>query len=125
MNATGESGHSSILFNDTAVEKLNFVMTKFLELRKSEARKMIERNLPYGNVTVINLTELRGGIKQNIVPPAVSFFADMRIAADADWNYLENKVQFIRFFLKNQFCLFVCSFIELRSRAGNKRLVEI
>lgn len=100
MNATGESGHSSILFSDTAAEKLNFAMNKFLELRKNESRKLDELNLPYGNVTVINFTELRGGIKLNIVPPKLSFFVDMRIAADADWDDLENKVWLFATFSK-------------------------
>lgn len=95
MNATGVAGHSSILFKDTAVEKLNFAISRFLELRQNESRKLTELNYPYGNVTVINLTELRGGIKMNIVPPEMSFFVDMRIAADADWDDLERKVRFL------------------------------
>ena len=75
-------------------------MNKFLELRKNESRKLNELNYPYGNVTVINLTELYGGIKENIVPRKVSFFVDIRLAVDADWDYLDKLVRF--FLYKNE-----------------------
>lgn len=92
----GHSGHASVLFNDTAVEKLNFIMTKFLDLRRLESWKLNELNYPYGNVTAINLTILKGGIKSNVIPPEMSVYIDMRLAIDLDWNELENTVGAIR-----------------------------
>lgn len=74
-------------------------MNKFLELRRAESKKLNELNYPYGNVTVINPTILKGGIKMNVVPPEVSFNVDMRLAVDVNWNDLDSLV---RLFLISQ-----------------------
>lgn len=88
----GHSGHASLLFNDTAVEKLNYIMNRFLEFRNDEARKLNEMHSPYGNVTSINLTILKGGFKSNVVPPEMNAFIDMRVSVNSDWNELEQTV---------------------------------
>lgn len=62
-------------------------------MRKNESRKLNELNYPYGNVTVINFTEQKSGIKLNIVPHLASFFVDMRLAVDANWDDLESMVR--------------------------------
>lgn len=92
ITAQGHSGHASILFNDTAVGKLNYVMNKFLEMREIESKKLDELNYPYGNVTSINLTILKGGIKSNVVPPEMSVLVDIRLAYDMNWDGLERMV---------------------------------
>lgn len=106
----GHSGHASILFNDTAVEKLNFIMNKFLELRRVESSKLNELNYPYGNVTAINLTILKGGIKTNIVPPEMSVFIDMRLAIDLNWDELESMVSVILFMKVQNEQINLCDF---------------
>lgn len=90
--ALGHSGHASILFNDTASDKLNYVINKFLEFRKEEMKKLNELGYTYGNVTTINLTILQGGKKSNVVPPLMSATFNMRLAVDADWDKLDKMV---------------------------------
>lgn len=92
ITAEGHSGHGSILFNDTAAEKLNYVIDKFLQLRSIESRKLYEFNLPYGNVTTINLTVLKGGIKSNVVPPVMSAVFDIRLPMYEDFDAFERMV---------------------------------
>ncbi|XP_031629265.1 aminoacylase-1-like [Contarinia nasturtii] len=91
--AQGHSGHASILFDDTAAEKLNYVVNKFLELRKNETAKWKEQKYPYGNVTAINLTILNGGFRDNVVPPEMRAVFDMRMAIDADWDEFERMIK--------------------------------
>lgn len=92
ITASGHSGHASILFDDTAGEKLNYVVNKFMEFRKNETIKWKEQNYPYGNVTSINLTILNGGLKGNVVPPEMSAFFDLRLSINTDWDELEQTV---------------------------------
>lgn len=92
ITAHGHSGHASVLFNDTAVEKLNYVINKFLNLRRTETWKLTELNYPYGNVTAINLTVLKGGFKSNVVPPEMSVLIDMRLAIDSNDDEIESMV---------------------------------
>lgn len=100
-------------------------MNKFLEMRKNESRKLNELNYPYGNVTSINLTMLKGGIKLNIVPHEAKLFVDMRLAVDVNWDDLESLVRSIHI-LKNlkktHFLLFLLSNIdhELGKRSWRK-----
>lgn len=92
VSAHGHSGHASILFRDTAAGKLNYVVNKFMEFRTNELRKLTEQNYPYENVTAINLTIMKGGLKTNVVPPEMSAYFDMRLALNADWNEYEQRV---------------------------------
>lgn len=55
----GQSGHGARLFGNTPGEKLVYVLSKFMELRKEELRKFTELKYSYGNVTTINLTKLQ------------------------------------------------------------------
>lgn len=96
ITAHGHSGHGSILFNNTAGEQLNHVINKFLEFRRSEQIKWNEQNYPYGNITVINLTLLNGGIGKNVVPPEMSAHFNKRMAVDADMDGFERMVCKIR-----------------------------
>ncbi|XP_055301120.1 aminoacylase-1-like isoform X2 [Sitodiplosis mosellana] len=93
VTSNGHSGHASILFDDTAGEKLNYVISKFMELRKNEKTKWKEHKYPYGNVTSINLTILNGGLRGNIVPPQMTAYFDLRLAIDTDWDQLEQMIR--------------------------------
>lgn len=92
ITSHGHSGHSSVLFEDTAGEKLNYIIGKFMEFRRGEMRKLKESNYNYGNVTTINLTILKGGLKPNVVPPEFSANIDMRLAMNTDWDELDQRV---------------------------------
>lgn len=100
VTALGPTGHASILFNNTAGEKLNYVINKFLEMRRNEQRKLNELNYPYGQVTSINLNILNGGIGTNVVPPEMSAYFDIRLAVDTDWDELDRMVcKFVKTFI--------------------------
>lgn len=110
VTANGHSGHASILFNDTAIDKLNYVINKFLEFRNEELKKLNELGYKYGNVTAINLTILQGGKKTNVVPPVMTATFNMRLAVDADWNKLDKMVG-IQFIFHKQDYLFILEMI--------------
>ncbi|XP_031625313.1 aminoacylase-1A-like [Contarinia nasturtii] len=80
----GQSGHGSKLLNYTPGEKFNLVLRKFMEFRAEESRKLNELNYPYGNVTTINLTKVKGGVENNVIPAEMSATFDIRIAVDTD-----------------------------------------
>ncbi|CDW52507.1 aminoacylase 1A [Trichuris trichiura] len=64
--ASGNAGHGSQFIENTAAEKL---VRKFFELRKQEKLKLMSnKNLSLGDVISVNLTILKGGIQQNVVP---------------------------------------------------------
>ncbi|XP_031625236.1 aminoacylase-1A-like [Contarinia nasturtii] len=91
--AHGHSGHGSQLFDDTAAVKLNYVVNKFMELRRNETAKWKEEKYPYGNVTSINLTILNGGLKSNVVPPEMEAVFDVRLSIDTDWDEFERMIK--------------------------------
>lgn len=95
VTAHGHSGHASILFNDTAVDKLNYVINKFMDMRRNESKKWDDGNYPYGNVTSINLTILNGGVNGKVVPPEMRAYFDIRMAIDADFDEFEKTVKFL------------------------------
>lgn len=88
----GHSGHGSILFNNTAGEKLSYVVDKMNEYRKEEARKLNELKYPYGNVTSINLTIIKGGVQRNVIPAEMSAIFDMRISVNTDIDTFEQQL---------------------------------
>lgn len=100
------SGHGSLLFANTAGEKLNYVLGKFMEFRKEEAKKLNVLKYPYGNVTTINLTFVKGGVENNVVPAEMRAVFDMRISANADLDEFEKQVRNYN----NNFCS--CHFVH-------------
>lgn len=88
----GQSGHGSKLFNDTPGVKLNYVVGKLLEYREKEKRKSERKDFPYGNVTSINLTMLKGGVQSNVIPAEMTATFDVRVAISTDIDKFERKV---------------------------------
>lgn len=88
----GRSGHGSRLFEDTPGEKLSHLVSKLNEFRKGEMEKMIKLKFPYGNVTSINLTKLKGGVEANVVPAELRVTYDMRISVNTDLDEFEEQV---------------------------------
>lgn len=88
----GPTGHGSILFEQTAGEKITYVMSKLMEMRKAEVDRMNTGSLPYGKVTTINLTILKGGVQGNVIPPELSVTFDVRLDVDIDHDVFEAQV---------------------------------
>lgn len=89
----GNSGHGSVLFNDTPGEKLSFILDKFMEMRRLESWKLNVLKYPYGKVTSINLTILKGGIEKNVIPAEICAIFDLRFSVDANLEEFENQVK--------------------------------
>lgn len=65
VTAKGKTGHASIMFEDTAAEKLHKVINRFLSIRESEkARLKANRVQDLGDVTSVNMTMLGVGFRQ-------------------------------------------------------------
>lgn len=76
----GQSGHGSQILKNTPGEKLNYLLGKFMEMRKEEERKLNELKYPYGNITTINLTIIKGGVEANVIPAEMSATFDIRVS---------------------------------------------
>lgn len=59
IHCPGQPGHGSLLLENTAGEKINYILNKFFEFRKQEQQKLKDNpTLNIGDVTTINLTQL-------------------------------------------------------------------
>lgn len=76
---TGTTGHASLLLENTAGEKITYLINKFMEMRKDEVKKQ-KRNITPGKLTSINLTILKGGIQANVIPPELRVVFDVRLS---------------------------------------------
>ncbi|XP_066909257.1 aminoacylase-1 [Halyomorpha halys] len=90
IHCPGQSGHGSLLWDNTAGEKLRVVIDHFMDFRSKEALKQKKHTYFLGDVTTVNLTSLQGGIQNNILPPEIVVGFDLRIAADVDHKEIEN-----------------------------------
>ncbi|KAL4709645.1 hypothetical protein ACJJTC_007376 [Scirpophaga incertulas] len=90
----GKSGHGSLLLPDNNGEKIRYIIDKFMDLR-AESKKMLEQDpsLTIGDVTSVNLTMLKGGIQNNVVPEKLSVSFDIRLALMIDQDDFENTVK--------------------------------
>lgn len=59
INCQGEPGHGSSLLNNTASEKLRFIIDRFMDYRASEKEKLNDPKVKPGSVTSINLTMMK------------------------------------------------------------------
>lgn len=95
VKCAGTTGHGSMMFKDTAGEKLSYMISKFMSFREAEIQKLVTNpEWEIGNVTSVNLTMLEGGVQNNVVPPVLSATFDVRIAIDVDHTEFEEMVIF-------------------------------
>lgn len=94
IHCTGQPGHGSLLLDNTAGEKLRYVIDKFMDLRQKE-KDVLESNpkLTIGDVTTINLTQVYGGVQSNVVPEKLTAVFDIRIAVTVDHVEFENMIK--------------------------------
>lgn len=89
----GTTGHGSMLHKNTAAEKFHFILGKMLGLRqKAESALKDDQTLGLGYVTTVNLTVVKGGIQNNVLPPVIEATFDLRLAVDEDLVGLEKQV---------------------------------
>ncbi|XP_066146010.1 aminoacylase-1-like isoform X2 [Euwallacea fornicatus] len=94
IHCPGTPGHGSLLLKNTAGEKVAYILNKFFEFRKQEVAKLAsDSSLTLGDVTTVNLTQVKGGVQSNVVPPELVIVIDCRLAVTRDneaWEALVN-----------------------------------
>ncbi|XP_034663777.1 aminoacylase-1-like [Drosophila subobscura] len=94
LKFSGSAGHGSLLLPNTAGEKFNYVLNKIMEYRKSQVQRLADdSSLDIGDVTAVNLTQLRGGVQSNVVPPLLEAVFDIRIALSVDVVEFERQIR--------------------------------
>lgn len=93
FRCNGQSGHGSMLLRNTPGEKVNYLMNKFMEFRRTQVH-LLENNpeLSIGDVTTVNVTILSGGVQGNVVPPVLNFVVDIRVSNSVDLKQFEEMV---------------------------------
>ncbi|XP_043466049.1 aminoacylase-1-like [Leptopilina heterotoma] len=92
INCQGDPGHGSSLLNNTASEKLRFIIDRFMDFRASEKAKLQDPNVKAGNVTSINLTMMKGGTQINVVANELSVAFDIRLPPQVNHEEFENMI---------------------------------
>lgn len=60
IHCPGNPGHGSLLLDNTAGEKVNYILNKFFEFRRREKQKLAENpTWTIGDVTTVNLTQMK------------------------------------------------------------------
>nr|XP_018916313.1 PREDICTED: aminoacylase-1-like isoform X1 [Bemisia tabaci] len=94
IECPGQTGHGSLLHENTAGEKLSLALQKFLDFREKEKRRLqLNPDFTIGDVTTLNLTIINGGVQNNVVPPAFVATFDCRVAVDVDHTEFEAKLR--------------------------------
>ncbi|XKL62507.1 hypothetical protein PGB90_002340 [Kerria lacca] len=90
----GTAGHGSLLLENTAGEKIQYIINKFMAFRAKEKEKLKSNpNLTLGDVTTVNLTILEGGVQSNVVPAELKVTFDLRVANNVEHDELEKTIQ--------------------------------
>nr|XP_033781969.1 aminoacylase-1 isoform X1 [Geotrypetes seraphini] len=94
VTCEGNPGHGSRFIENTAAEKLNKVITSFLDFRKKEKERLnLEPGLTLGDVTTVNLTKVNGGVSYNVIPSELTVTFDLRISPAVDLEKFEEQVK--------------------------------
>lgn len=66
IHCPGSPGHGSLLLENTAGEKVSYVLNKLYEFRRQEQKKLKDNpTLTLGDVTTVNVTLLQVSISLN------------------------------------------------------------
>lgn len=86
----GQPGHGSLLLKDTAADNVRKLMDKIYDYRQSQEKKLeANPDLLLGDVTTVNVTQMKGGKQRNVLPPSIELTVDIRIAVTEDLNAFE------------------------------------
>ncbi|XP_044738097.1 aminoacylase-1-like [Chrysoperla carnea] len=75
----GNTGHGLMLIPNTAAEKVQYLLNKFLGYREESRKKMKHHLYDLGNVTSVNLTNIEGGVQSNVIPSKITMLFDCRV----------------------------------------------
>ncbi|KAK9500210.1 hypothetical protein O3M35_001511 [Rhynocoris fuscipes] len=97
IHCKGPTGHGSLLHLNTAGEKVQKVLAAMMDFRQTQVLKMENASdelAQLAEVTSINLTEVEGGIQNNVVPPEIILGFDVRLSVNEDhdkfFEWIEN-----------------------------------
>ncbi|XP_055855884.1 aminoacylase-1-like [Episyrphus balteatus] len=94
LRISGTTGHGSLLHENTAGCKLNYLLEKFMSFRQQEVDRLKnDSNLEIGDVTSINLTKINGGVQSNVVPSLIVAVFDVRVSLDVDHDEFDKMIQ--------------------------------
>ncbi|XP_046680751.1 aminoacylase-1-like [Homalodisca vitripennis] len=94
ITCTGDKGYTYELNENTAAEKLSYVIEKFMDKRAEEYLKLkSDPNLTMGDVTTINLTVLSGGNDSNTLPQELKVVFDCRLSVNEDNEIFEQWIE--------------------------------
>ncbi|KAB0791378.1 hypothetical protein PPYR_03178 [Photinus pyralis] len=84
VHCSGQPGHGSQLYDDTAGEKVEFVLDKFYGYRKAMVEKIQDQRAEESDVISINLTQIQGGVQANVIPDELVLTFDCRLPVHTD-----------------------------------------
>jgi aminoacylase len=91
FSVPGNPGHGSLLLKNTAGEKLEKLLNRFIEYRDTQVKRLeSDPKLTIGDVTTVNVTMIHGGVQSNVIPPEFKMTVDIRLALDIDHSEFEN-----------------------------------
>ncbi|XP_034185226.1 aminoacylase-1 [Osmia lignaria lignaria] len=93
VECQGTPGHGSLLMDNSAGEKIRTVIDRFMDFRAKEKEKLKNPELQLGDVTSVNLTQLRGGVQTNVVPPSLTAIFDIRLDPSKDHEEFEAMIK--------------------------------
>ncbi|XP_017778468.1 PREDICTED: aminoacylase-1-like [Nicrophorus vespilloides] len=81
----GQTGHGSLLLDNTAAEKMRHLLDRIYDFREKEKQKL-ENNpeMTIGDVTTVNVTIMQGGVQSNVLPAEFVVTMDCRIPVTVD-----------------------------------------
>ena len=94
MLLKGNPGHGSRFIENTAAEKVQFLINKLLGYREEQKKKFeADPDSTLGDVTTVNLTTMSGGVQQNVVPNEFVIGFDIRITPTTNLKEFENMIR--------------------------------
>lgn len=80
VHCSGAAGHGAGLSDNTAGEKIQYMINKLLDYREAEKKKLKDNpNLTLSDVIGINMTKLGGGTQPNVLPAELTATFDCRV----------------------------------------------
>ena len=90
----GNPGHGSRFIENTAAEKVQYLINKLLGYREEQKKKFeADPNSTLGDVTTVNLTTMSGGVQQNVVPNEFVIGFDIRITPTTNLKDFEAMIR--------------------------------
>ncbi|KAK5645352.1 hypothetical protein RI129_006652 [Pyrocoelia pectoralis] len=78
IHCPGQSGHGSLLLENTAGEKVRHILDKVYDFRAEQKIKE-DKDKKTDHVTTINLTMIEGGLQNNVIPDKFTLVFDARV----------------------------------------------